>query len=113
MATTTAFGSELRRWRHARRRSQLELSIAADVSQRHLSQLETGRSSPSRRTVLQLAEALDVPLRGRNELLGSAGFAPAYPDRGLEHEDLTDIRRVLQQVVDAHDPALLLHPDGA
>lgn len=103
--TVSAFGRELRRWRDARRRSQLELSISADVSQRHLSHLETGRSNPSREMVLRLAEALDLPLRARNELLGAAGFAAAFPDRGLEDTEATQVRRVLQGVLDAHDPA--------
>lgn len=101
----TAFGRELRRWREDRRRSQLDLSVAADVSQRHLSHLETGRSNPSRDMVLQLAEALDVPLRARNELLGAAGFAPAFADKALDDRDRGEIRQVLQGVLDAHDPA--------
>lgn len=104
-ATVSAFGRELRRWRMARRYSQLELSAVADVSQRHLSHLETGRSNPSRDMVLQLAEALEVPLRARNELLGAAGFAPAFPAGDLDGDDRARIRRVLQAVLDAHDPA--------
>jgi hypothetical protein len=55
--------------------------------------------------VLQLAEALDLPLRARNELLGAAGFAPRYPDQGLDEGDRAEIRRVLQGVLDAHEPA--------
>lgn len=104
-ATATAFGRELRRWREARRSSQFELSLAADVSQRHLSWLETGKSNPSRDMVLQLAEALDLPLRARNELLGAAGFAPTYPEHDLEDTDRAEIRRVLQGVLDAHEPS--------
>ncbi len=101
----SAFGLELRRWRRARRHSQLALSVAADVSQRHLSHLETGRSRPSRAMVLRLAEALDVPLRERNELLGAAGFAPGFPRRSLDDADLGGVRALLGAVLDAHDPA--------
>ncbi len=101
----SAFGSELRRWRTARRHSQLELSAMADVSQRHLSHLETGRSSPSREMVLRLADVLDVPLRAQNDLLGAAGYAAAHPAAPLDHTERRHVRRVLQQVVDAHDPA--------
>lgn len=102
--TVPAFGRELRRWRHARRHSQLDLAVLADVSQRHLSHLETGRSNPSRDMVLQLAEALDLPLRARNELLGAAGFAALFPQRDPAGDD-PRLRAVLQGVVDAHDAA--------
>lgn len=107
MATTatTAFGRELRRWRDLRHHSQLELAATADVSQRHLSHLETGRSNPSREMVLRLSEALDLPLRARNELLGTAGFAPLFPERDLHGTDDSQVTRVLQQVLDAHEPA--------
>ena len=78
-ATTAAtFGDLLRGWRHHRRLSQLALSIAADVSARHVSFLETGRSSPSRTMVLRLAHVLDVPKQGQNRLLVAAGLAPVY-----------------------------------
>lgn len=104
-ARTTAFGQELRRWRQARRHSQLDLALAAGVSQRHLSHLETGRSNPSRGMVLQLGEALDLPLRQRNHLLGTAGFTPAFPDRGIDEADRAALRRVLVDVLAAHEPA--------
>lgn len=103
-ATTTAFGAELRRWRTARRHSQLSLSTAAGVSQRHLSHLETGRSNPSREMVDRLSEALDVPLRARNDLLTAAGFAPAHPVRSLLDDERAAIRTALQSVLDGHDP---------
>ena len=76
--------SLLREWRTRRRLSQLDLALEADVSTRHLSFVETGRSQPSREMVLHLAEQLDVPLRERNRLLLAAGYAPAYPDSGTE-----------------------------
>ncbi|MFC7572277.1 helix-turn-helix domain-containing protein [Klenkia terrae] len=69
-------GALLRQWRQRRRLSQLELSNEAEVSTRHLSFLETGRSRPSRQMVLHLADRLEVPLRARNELLLAAGYAP-------------------------------------
>lgn len=102
---TTAFGRELRRWRDQRRHSQLDLATLADVSQRHLSHLETGRSNPSREMVLRLAEALDLPLRSRNDLLGAAGFTGAYEERALGDAASAPVRRALQGVLDAHDPA--------
>src|SRR5205814_2334445 len=72
------FGPLLSRWRARRRLSQLDLSVEAGISTRHLSFLETGRSQPSREMVLLLSRALDVPLRDRNQLLTMAGYAPIY-----------------------------------
>ena len=76
-------GDLLREWRQRRRMSQLDLACEADISTKHLSFLETGRSVPSRDMVLHLAEQLDVPLRARNVLLTAAGYAPMFPERGL------------------------------
>ncbi|MEZ4369590.1 MAG: helix-turn-helix transcriptional regulator [Polyangiaceae bacterium] len=75
-----AFGQMLRYWRQHRRLSQLELSGLAGISGRHLSFLETGRSSPSREMVLGLAEAMDLPLREHNALLDAAGFSARYSE---------------------------------
>lgn len=94
------FGAELRRWRDVRRISQLDLAAAAEVSQRHISFLETGRARPSREMVIHLSETLELPLRSRNRLLGSAGFAPAYPERTLNDSALSAVREVLQRLVD-------------
>ena len=97
-----SFGDELRRWREARRYSQLALAGDAEVSQRHLSFLETGRSKPSREMVLHLARVLDLPLRDQNNLLATAGFAPEYAERSLDDPDLDEVRHVLETVVEAH-----------
>ena len=103
MATTTiSFGEELRRWRDARRMSQLALAGDAEVSQRHLSFLETGKSKPSREMVLHLGRALDLSLREQNALLASAGFSPEYTETGLDDPDLDEVRHVLEVVLAAH-----------
>ena len=96
------FGDELRRWRTTRRMSQLDLAVAAEVSQRHVSFLETGRSRPSPEMVVHLATALDLALRDQNALLVSAGFAPAYPERGLDDPELDQVRGVLHTLLTAH-----------
>ena len=75
-ARLAPFGALLREWRAARRLSQLDLALEANVSARHLSFVETGKSQPSREMVARLAETLDVPLRERNALLVAAGYAP-------------------------------------
>jgi transcriptional regulator with XRE-family HTH domain len=98
------FGSLLRRWRRVRGHSQLALALAAEVSARHLSWLETGRAQPSRAMVLRLAEHLDLPLRERNGLLLAAGYAPMYPERPLASPAMAPARQALQQVLDAHEP---------
>ncbi|HEU0114715.1 MAG TPA: helix-turn-helix domain-containing protein [Thermomicrobiales bacterium] len=97
-------GELLREWRERRRLSQLALALAADVSARHVSFIETGRSRPSRDMVLRLAERLDVPLRERNRLLLAAGYAPAYPERDLADPDLAQIRQAVDLVLAGHEP---------
>lgn len=96
------FGGELRRWRDARRYSQLALAAEADVSQRHLSFLETGRSHPSREMVLHLGRALELGLRDQNLLLAAAGYAAEYTERGLDDPDLDEVRDVLIRMIEAH-----------
>lgn len=99
-----AFGALLREWRQRRRVSQLDLAISADVSARHVSFLETGRSRPSREMVLRLAERLDVPLRDRNPLLLAAGFAPSYPRRALDDPALTAVRAAVDAILAGYEP---------
>ena len=107
MATT--FGSELRGWRTTRGMSQLDLASHADVSQRHISFLETGRSKPSREMVSHLARALQVPLREQNLLMLAAGHAPAYSETPLA--ELPAITDVLQFMLDAHEPNMAIVVD--
>jgi transcriptional regulator with XRE-family HTH domain len=97
-------GGLLREWRARRRLSQLELALDADVSTRHLSFVETGRSQPSRDMVVRLAERLDVPLRERNHLLLAAGYAPAYPETDMDDERMQSVREALRQVLKGHEP---------
>ena len=97
-------GDLLRQWRQRRHLSQLDLALDAEISARHLSFLETGRSRPSRDMVLQLAERLDVPLRDRNLLLHAAGFAPVFPERPLTDPALQVARYAIDQVLAGHEP---------
>jgi transcriptional regulator with XRE-family HTH domain len=99
-----SFGEQLRGWRRQRLLSQLDLACEAELSTRHLSFLETGRSVPSRDMVLRLAERLEVPLRERNALLLAAGFAPAYPVRSFDDPALDAIRHTVQVLLEAHEP---------
>ena len=97
-------GDLLRDWRQRRRRSQLDLAIAANVSSRHLSFVETGRSKPTSEMILHLAEHLEVPLRDRNALLLAGGYAPAYPERSLAQPELKAVQAALRQVLAGHEP---------
>jgi transcriptional regulator with XRE-family HTH domain len=97
-------GDLLREWRQRRRLSQLDLAIAANVSSRHLSFVETGRSRPTSEMILHLAEHLEVPLRDRNSLLLAGGYAPAYAERGLAEPELKAVRHALRKVLAGHEP---------
>lgn len=97
-------GDLLREWRQRRRLSQLDLACDADISARHLSFLETGRSQPSRDMLLHLAEHLEVPPRERNLLLTAAGFAPMFPERRLDDPALGVARQAIDIVLDRQKP---------
>lgn len=97
-------GALLRGWRQRRSLSQLELSLNAAVSSRHLSFVETGRARPSRDMVLRLAEELQVPLRERNSLLLAAGYAPAYQERPLDAPEMESVRGAIDRFLRAHEP---------
>ncbi|MFC0864409.1 helix-turn-helix domain-containing protein [Sphaerimonospora cavernae] len=98
------FGELLRHWREHRRLSQLELSIQAEISTRHLSFLETGRARPSRDMVLHISEHLEIPLRERNHLLLSAGYAPAYTESPLDSPQMTAVCETIRRLLSAHEP---------
>ena len=104
MASARPIGEHLREWRQRRRLSQLDLALEADISAKHLSFLETGRAQPSREMVLHLAERLDVPLRERNVLLLSAGYAPVFAERTLDDPMLQHVRHAVDLVLKGHEP---------
>ncbi|GAA2583809.1 helix-turn-helix transcriptional regulator [Actinomadura fulvescens] len=97
-------GELLREWRHRRKLSQLDLAIQADVSPRHVSFVETGRTIPSRPMVLHLAEHLGIPLRERNRLLVAAGHAPVYRQRPLDDPDMAKALEAVERVLRGHEP---------
>ena len=105
------FPALLKHWRRQRGLSQLDLALNADVSARHVSFLETGRSLPSPEMVLRLATTLGVPLRQVNAMLRSAGHEPVYD----ESDDalppaVTDALRLLKA---HHEPYPLVVVDRA
>jgi transcriptional regulator with XRE-family HTH domain len=98
------FGGLLRAWRSSRGRSQLALALDAGISSRHLSYMETGRASPSREMVLTLAQALEIPLRDRNELLKAAGFAALYRETPLDAPTLGPVKDALKVLLEGSEP---------
>ena len=106
-----SFGEYLRHWRQHRRLSQQGLAQEADVSTRHLSFVETGRSVPSREMVLRLATRLDVPLRERNAMLVAAGYAPMYRERALDDPELAPARQAVDLILKCHEPCPALAVD--
>jgi transcriptional regulator with XRE-family HTH domain len=95
-------GTLIRRWRERRRRSQLDLALAAGSSSRHVSFIETGKATPSRTMIEQLCDALEVPLRDRNAFHLAAGFAPPHRERPLQ--DLGVARETIDLVLTGHQP---------
>jgi transcriptional regulator with XRE-family HTH domain len=102
--TGAQVGSLLREWRERRRLSQLGLAVDAGVSARHVSFVENGRARPSPEMVLHLAERLEVPLRERNQLLLSAGYAPMYGQRTLDDAEMQPVREAIGLVLEGHEP---------
>jgi len=104
MGTDAGFATRLRWWRERRGHSQLELSHVAEISQRHLSFLELGRTKPSRDMVLRLSAALDLPAREQNALLLAAGFAPVWRERALGAPEMSMVDRALDFMLTQQEP---------
>jgi len=94
----------LRHWRNIRGKNQLDLSIETEPSQRHISFIESGRSVPSRQALMKIAQALDVPLRDRNVLLLSAGYAPAYSQAAWNSGQMQSVTRALERILRQNEP---------
>ncbi|QUD90471.1 helix-turn-helix domain-containing protein [Phenylobacterium montanum] len=99
-----AAGDYLRLWRQRRRMSQLDFALEAEISQRHLSFMESGRATPSREMLMRLAERLDVPLRERNAMLLAGGYAPMFAERTLDDPAMAAARQAIELVLKGHEP---------
>ena len=104
METQSTFAARLKGWRERRGLSQLDLAHAADVSQRHVSFIEVGRTAPSRDMVLKLAAALDLSLRQQNALLLAAGFAPIWRESALSAPELVAVNQALDFMLAQQEP---------
>jgi len=112
-ALHSAFAAQLKRWRQLRRLSQLDLALQANVSQKHISYLELGRTKPSRAMVLQLAQVLDLPLHDRNVFLESAGYAAAFSRSSLDDPAMRPVLEAVEVMLSHLDPNPALVVDGA
>ena len=101
---TAHAGTLLREWRTSRRLSQMDLALEANVSPRHLSCVETGKAQPSRDMISRLADALGMPLRERNALLISAGYAPKYRETQLDSPEMVRVRRAIEFILQQQEP---------
>src|ERR1700727_1973252 len=97
-------GNLLRHWRHQRGKSPLDLSLDTGISQRHVSFVESGRSSPSRDFLTTVSDALNIPLRERNTLLLASGFAPQYSEQILDAGQLAVVKRAIDRMLEQHEP---------
>jgi transcriptional regulator with XRE-family HTH domain len=97
-------GQQLRAWRERCGLSQLDLALAAEVSARHLSFVETGRAQPGRDLLLRLMAELQVSLRERNLALTAAGFAPVFPIRGYQDPSFEQIRAFINAALERQKP---------
>lgn len=97
-------GEMIRFWRQLKKVSQMDLALDIDISSRHLSFVETGRSKPSRNLVLQIANSLKLPLRQRNTILLIAGYAPEFKEEPFDGPKMEIVRDALQQILEKHEP---------
>ncbi|MBW6425627.1 helix-turn-helix transcriptional regulator [Rhizobium sp. XQZ8] len=102
--TSDDLGAQLRAWRGIRGKSQLDVSLDTGISQRQISFIESGRSTPGRNNLIHLAEALDVPFRERNSLLLAAGYAPLYAEGDIDDVGMRSIRGALKRMLAQHEP---------
>src|ERR1700727_3322548 len=102
MATQSAaavpqLGELLRHWRQERGKSPLDLSLDTGISQRHVSFVESGRSSPSRDFLTTVSDALNIPLRERNTLLLASGYAPLYNEQSMDAEQMAIVTQAIDR----------------
>jgi len=107
-ATSTSLrptvGDLLRYWRRVRGKSQLALSLDTGISQRHLSFVESGRSTPSRDLLAVISDALNIPLRERNALLLASGYAPRYSEPALDSMQMDVVGEAIERMLQQHEP---------
>jgi transcriptional regulator with XRE-family HTH domain len=104
MPEKNELGDLLKQWRGLRGRSQLDISVDTGISQRQISFIESGRSVPSRTTLMGIAQALEIPFRERNALLLAAGYAPLYSGVAWNSDEMKSVSRALERMIARHEP---------
>ena len=107
-----SYGEQLRYWRKFRGVNQTDLALECDTSSRHLSCVETERAQPSRHLLLRLCATLDIPLRARNSIMISAGYAPLYHETGLSDPEMAQAKELLGNILRANEPYPTMLLDG-
>lgn len=97
-------GEMLRFWRQLSRKSQMDLALDVDISPRHLSFVETGKSNPSRDLVSKIAHSLKMPFRHRNAFLLAAGYAPEFEEQPFDGQKMEIVRGALRRMLEKHEP---------
>ncbi len=104
-------GKILKKWRTQARYSQFKLAIELDVSSKHISFIETGRSLPSKEMILKICEFLQVPKGEINRTLNIAGYAPIYAELSSSDKSLEPVFDAIDNMIQSHMPypALVLN----
>ena len=97
-------GTILKKWRKQRRYSQLQLALELDVSSKHISFIETGKSKPSQPMILKIASFLNLPKRVINQALNVAGYAPIYSELPANDKNLKPVFEAIEQMIESHMP---------
>ncbi len=107
-ASDSTIGNSLRKWRLNSGFSQLELALAANVSARHISFIETGKTHPTREMVIQLAEAMALTIEQLNSLLIAAGYAT---ERATAPPPIEPVQQLATRIIEAfaHHPAIVVN----
>lgn len=99
-----SIGEMLRFWRQLNRISQMDLALDIDISPKHLSFVETGKSNPSRDLVLRIVHSLKLPFRHRNAFLLASGYAPEFEEQPFDGQKMDIVRSALSRMIKKHEP---------
>ncbi len=99
-----SFGANLKSLRNDLGLSQEALASALGSTQRHVSFLETGRSSPSQAMIGRLATELQLSAAQRATLFESSGYTNPYRRRDFTSTEVIETLDMLEHRVLAHWP---------
>lgn len=100
----SSFGEQLRFWRTYRGMSQMKLATELNMSSRNLSFLETGRSRPTKPTIVKLTDYLEIPEQEKVKIFTAAGIRPSSPSQCESEVCLEPFKRAIDQLLENHNP---------